>query len=162
MWKKNRINQVRINQGNNDINNYTNRYLRNHHSIRILSSDNILDEKNLSDEFFRQKTKFEESKLCQICKTKIGKYIGDCGCIVCEEHSKFKEIKKGVENNKICFNCGKTIKNLSLIKNNCHICLQEVPSVCHFKCGCAIEVCETCYIKCKKISKKCPGCRGNI
>ena len=160
--KNDRINQVRNNQRNNNINNYAHVNIRNRHSERISSSDNIIFEKDLGEEFIRQKTKFEENKLCQICKTKVGKYIGDCGCIVCEDHSKLKEVKKDEENYKICFNCGKTIKNLSLIKNNCHICLQEVPSVCHFKCGCAIEVCETCYVKCKMMSKKCPGCRGNI
>ena len=160
--KNDRINELRINQRNNNYNNNANIYIRNYHSQGISTSDNNLFEKDLSDEFIRQKTKFKENKLCQICNKNIGKYIGDCGCIVCQEHSKFKEIKKDEENYKICFNCGKTVKNLSLIKNNCHICLQEVPSVCHFKCGCTIEVCETCYIKCKRMSKKCPGCRGNI
>ena len=121
-----------------------------------------MHEKDLSDEFNRQNIKFKEKKLCQICKNKNGDYIGDCGCILCQEHSNFKSITKDNKNLKICLNCGKTIKDLKLIKYNCHICFQEVTSVCHFKCGCAIEVCESCYIKCKKISKKCPGCRGSI
>ena len=118
-------------------------------------------EKDLTDEFNRQKIKFE-NKLCQVCKIENGKYIGDCGCIVCQKHSNFKEVINDEGKFKICFNCVKKIKDLNLIKTYCHICLEEVPSVCHFKCGCAIEVCEKCYIKCKKMSKKCPGCRGNI
>ena len=152
--------KIRINQ--NNINNNINIHNRHHHSININSSENIISEKDLSDEFYRQKIKLEKDKLCQICKKNVGKYITDCGCIVCQEHSNFKTIKKDEEEYLICFNCGKTIKNLTLIKINCHICLQEVISVCHFKCGCALEVCEDCYIKCKKLSNKCPGCRGNI
>ena len=115
----------------------------------------------MTEEFNRQKIK-SENKLCQVCKKENGKYIGGCGCIVCQEHSNFKDIINDEGKFLICLNCGKIITELKLIKTNCNICLEEVPSVCHFKCGCAIEVCESCYIKCKKTSKKCPGCRGNI
>ena len=167
--KKDRINEIGLNQRNmnnryNVNNNYNsvNLYRTNQNVQDILSSENIISEKDLTDEFKRQKINLEKNKLCQVCKDKNAKYIGDCGCIVCQEHSNFKTIIKDGQNYKICFNCGKTIKDLTLMKTNCHICLQEVSSVCHFKCGCAIEVCESCYIKCKKISKKCPGCRGNI
>jgi hypothetical protein len=167
--KNERINEIRINQRNmnnrfnaNNNFNHPNLYRRNQNEQEILNSEKIMFEKDLTDEFNRQKINLEKNKLCQVCKNKNGKYISDCGCIVCQEHSNFKSIIKDGQNYKICFNCGKTIKDLTLMKTNCHICLQEVSSVCHFKCGCAIEVCESCYIKCKKISKKCPGCRGNI
>ena len=156
-----RINQPNINNHNNMNNNYNNVNLYRTNQ-EIFSSEKIKFEKDLTDEFNRQKINLEKNKLCQVCKNKNGKYISDCGCIVCQEHSNFKSIIKDGQNYKICFNCGKAIKDLTLIETNCHICLEEVPSVCHFKCGCAIEVCEKCYIKCKKLSKKCPGCRGNI
>ena len=146
---------------NNNINNNYNLFGINQNQQGILDSENNLYEKNLSEEFSRRKIKCE-NELCQVCKTEKGKYIGDCGCIVCQKHSNFKEVINDEGKFKICFNCGKTIKDLKLIKINCNICLEEVPSVCHFKCLCAIEVCENCYIKCKKANKKCPGCRGNI
>ena len=100
--------------------------------------------------------------ICKICKVEKGKYISEYGCIVCKNHSNFKKVKKDGEDYHICFNCGKMIKNLSLIKKICNICFQENISICHFKCGCTLEVCENCYIKCKKSSNKCPGCRRNI
>ena len=128
---------------------------------RISGNVIILKDNELSNEFNRLKIKFE-NKLCHFCKSENSKYIGDCGCIVCQKHSNFKEVINDEGKFKICYNCGKTIKDLKLIKTNCNICLEEVHSVCHFKCGCAIEVCENCYIKCKKENKKCPGCRGNI
>ena len=162
----NNRNNIHNNNANNNINNIYNNsnanlYERNQKEQIILNNEIILNEKDLSDEFNRRKIK-SENKLCQICKTGKGKYVGDCGCIVCEKHSNFKEVINNEGKFKICFNCGKTIKDLKLIKANCHICLEDVPSVCHFNCCCALEVCEKCYIKCKKMGKKCPGCRGNI
>ena len=159
--KKHRMNQNQNRNRNININNNVNLYIRN---LYITSStrNNMLYEKELSDEFNEQKIKFEKNMKCQICQVNKGKYLSDCGCIVCQLHSDFKIIDKPTEKNKICLNCGKLIKELSLIKNNCNICLQEIESICHFKCGCALKVCEECYIKCKKFGKKCPGCRGNI
>ena len=96
--KEGQANEIRINQNNiNNINNNAYIYSRHHHSININSSENIISEKDLSDEFYRQKMKLEKDKICQICKKNIGKYIGDCGCIVCQEHSNFKIIKKDEE-----------------------------------------------------------------
>ena len=158
--RKNRNNEVRIAQ--NNINNNNHNTFIAYRNIREITSSDKIYEKNLSNEFNRQKIKLQKNKMCQICKKNIGKYIGDCGCIVCQKHSNLENVIKKEENYKFCPKCGKMIKNLSLIKNNCHICLQEVLSVCHFKCGCAIEVCENCYINCKKKKKKCPGCRANI
>ena len=160
-YKKYSTNEVRINQ--NIRVNRNNSYIRNQNiqknkDILFLNYENAL-----INEFNKQKIIFEKNnKLCYVCKKKSGKYIGDCGCILCEVHSNLKLVKKGRENNKICFNCGKVNNNLVLLKNNCHICFQEGISVCHFKCGCALEVCENCYIKCKKLKKECPGCRGRI
>ena len=157
-------NQRRVNRDNlNNINNniIININRSNLNEQRVSSNEIILNENELSDEFKRLRIKIE-NKLCQVCKKENGKYIGDCGCIVCQEHSNFKEVINIEGKFKICFNCGKTIKDLKLIKTSCQICLEEVPSLCHFKCGCAIEVCENCYIKCRKESKRCPACRGNI
>ena len=161
--KKQSTNQRRVNRNNlNNINNINiNLNISNLNEQRISSNEIILNENELSDEFNRLKIKFE-NKLCQVCKIEKGKYIGDCGCVVCQKHSNFKEVINDEGKLKICFNCGKTIKDLKLIKTSCQICLEEVPSLCHFKCGCAIEVCENCYIKCRKDSKRCPACRGNI
>ena len=157
--KQRRVNRDNLNNINNNIIININR--SNLNEQRISSNEIILNENELSDEFKRLRITFE-NKLCQVCKKEKGKYIGDCGCIVCQEHSNFKEVINIEGKFKICFNCGKTIKDLKLIKTSCQICLEEVPSLCHFKCGCAIEVCENCYIKCRKESKKCPACRGNI
>ena len=159
--KKRRMNQNRNRHINININNNVNLYIRNQYTTNSMRN-NILLEKELTDEFNEQRIKFEKDMLCQICHKNKGKYISDCGCIICQIHSNFKISEKTNEKNKICFNCGKLIKDLSLIKNNCNICLQETESVCHFKCGCALKVCEECFIKCKKLDKKCPGCRGNI
>ena len=96
--------------------------------------------------------------MCQYCKKKIGKFKGDCGCILCKEHSTFNN----VEGKNVCHSCKKKIKKVTQIKYPCHICLQKKLSVAHFKCGCALEVCKDCYIKCKSSSNKCPGCRAII
>ena len=159
--RRHRMNQNRNRNVNVNINNNVNLYIRNQYT-QSSTRNNILYDKELTDEFNEQKIKLEKNMLCQICQKNKGKYLSDCGCIVCQVHSNFKMAKKASEKNKICLNCGKLIKDLSLIKNNCNICLQEVESVCHFKCECAFKVCEECYIKCKKLGKKCPGCRGNI
>ena len=156
--RNNAINEVRINGNRLNINNNIN--IRNQVQT-YLRSDNIIFEKNLSNEFDRLKIKNEE-KICQICKNKNGKYIGDCGCVVCEKHSNFTSIIKDEGKFKICFNCGKLIKNIMFIKNICNICFQEVSSLCHFKCCCTLKVCENCFIKCKKLNNKCPNCRKNI
>ena len=118
--RNNPINEIRINQRN--FENNFNSFRNNHNRHNILSWDDIFNKKDSIDEFGRRKIKFE-NKLCQVCKTEKGKYIGDCGCVVCEKHSNFKSIIKDEEKFLICLNCGKTIKDLKLIKTVCDICL---------------------------------------
>ena len=118
-----------------------------------------INKEEIADEFEIQKRKMEKkSQMCQYCKKKIGKFKGDCGCILCKEHSTFNN----VEGKNVCHSCKKKIKKVTQIKYPCHICLQKKLSVAHFKCGCALEVCKDCYIKCKSSSNKCPGCRAII
>ena len=118
-----------------------------------------INKEEIADEFEIQKKKMEKnSQLCQYCKKKIGKFKGDCGCVLCKEHSTFN----ATEGKNICYSCKKKVKKVTQIKYECHICLQKKLAVAHFKCGCAMEVCKDCYIKCKLSSDKCPGCRTII
>jgi len=118
-----------------------------------------INKEELADEFEVQKRKMDKkSQMCQYCKKKIGKFKGDCGCILCKEHSTFNN----VEGKNVCYSCKKKVKKVTQIKYQCHICFQKNLAVAHFKCGCALEVCKDCYIKCKSGSNKCPGCRATI
>ena len=128
----------------------------------VFQSTRTIDEKKFEDEFENQKIKNEKGEeLCQFCKKKQGKYICDCGCIVCAEHSKLKKAEGGNEDSKICFVCGKIVKEVKP-KHVCEICMENVLNVAHFECNCALEVCEKCYVKCKLESGKCPACRKQI
>ena len=147
----------------NDITIYRNRG-ENENNLDFSSSFNgssrvILSKEDLSQEFEMQKNKNEKNIMCQFCKKNPGKFTCDCGCIVCKEHSNLKKTEEGT---KVCFACGKTVNTVKAIKYPCHICLQDKLAVCHFKCGCALEVCKSCYINCKMNSDKCPGCRAII
>ena len=82
--------------------------------------------------------------------------------MVCKDHSSLKKQEGDGEIYKVCFVCDKIVKKVNPIKYPCHICFGKKISVCHFKCGCALEVCKDCYIKCKMQSNKCPGCRAII
>lgn len=155
-------NSDRNSEKNNNTNNNINLYSRNLNTQKSSPNINIAYEKKISDEFFRLRNIFKKKELCNVCGKNSGKYLCDCGCIVCEKHSNIKTVIIKKEKYKICFNCGTMIKNLSLISNKCNICLQEVEEICNFKCGCAFKVCEDCYIKSKKSLKNCPGCRKNI
>ena len=124
-----------------------------------IESNRSLYEKILNEEFEEQKLIKEKTEpLCQFCKKNIARYVCDCGCVVCDEHSKLKEDK---ENNKICFVCGKIVKIVKP-KFYCEICMEDVLSVAYFKCNCPLEVCSKCYVKCKFDSNKCPACRKLI
>lgn len=143
----------------NEINNNNNSNIER----RMNTSGREIFENELKNEFEIQKKKIEKNnQMCQYCKTKIGKYICDCGCIVCNEHSNLNIIKENNEEKKICFVCKKVVKNINPIQNICNICFQKKPSIAHFKCGCSILVCKECYVKCKLASNKCPGCRATI
>ena len=125
-----------------------------------------LNNEELMDEFEIQKRKNEKgNQICQYCKKKIGKFVYDCGCIVCQEHNNINKIIENKEENKIeikCIICKKNVNNIELIKKTCNICLEIKPSLAHFKCKCSFEVCKDCYVKCKMASDKCPGCREPI
>ena len=125
-----------------------------------------LNNKKLMDEFELQKRKIEKvTPICQYCKKKLGQFIYDCGCIVCKEHSNINKIKNNREESKEenkCNICNKNVNNINAITKTCNICLEIKPSIAHFKCGCAFEVCKECFVKCKKSDDKCPGCRAPI
>lgn len=120
---------------------------------------------SLLKDFEIQKIKMQKVwKTCSFCNKSPGKYISDCGCILCEKHSRQKEIpgnSKNKNNLKICFNCGKIVQKVTPRDFHCQICFQEKKFLVHFKCNCSLEVCKDCFIKCK-LTKKCPACRGDI
>ena len=117
----------------------------------------------LLEEFEKQKIKIEKgSPMCQFCKKKAGKYKCDCECIVCKEHSQLKEEQGDGGSYKVCFNCGKIVKKVTQIKQQCNICFEKKLTLVHFQCNCALLVCKNCFIKCKMESDKCPGCRAKI
>ena len=155
------INAYIINNNRNNYNiNYSNSNIdRNRLDTSGRTKFNI---EELGEEFDLQKKNEKGLQVCQFCKKKFGKYLCDCGCIVCKEHSIPKIIKENNEEKKICFVCKKVVKKINSIQKTCNICLQVKNSVVHFKCGCSIEVCKDCYIKCKMNSDKCPGCRKII
>ena len=127
------------------------------------SSRKKLTKEEILEEFKRQKIKTEKGyQACQFCKKKPGKYKCDCECVVCEEHSKLKKEQGDGEEYKVCFNCGKVVKKVTPIKQQCNICLEKKISLTHFPCNCSFLVCKECYVKCKLESDKCPGCRAKI
>ena len=139
---------INVNVSNNEINESERREIR---------------KEILKEEFEILKKKNEkENQICQFCKKKEGKFKCDCGCIVCNEHSKLNKKEGDIQNNKVCFVCNKIVKKVIPIKYDCNICFQQKINVTHFKCGCSLKVCKVCYIKCKMISNKCPGCRAII
>ena len=123
----------------------------------------ILSKDELAEEYESQKRKTSKPRMpCMFCKKKPGNFKCDCGCIVCKDHSELKELGNQGEKYKVCLNCGKKVDKITAIKYFCNICMQDKPSVVHFKCGCSMEVCKNCYIKCKMSNDKCPGCRAII
>ena len=152
---------MRFNHDNNDPNSV---YIFRRNQLDVSGSGRvIMSKEDLADEFENQRRKFEKVKnMCNFCHKKIGKFLADCGCVLCKDHSSLKNVEGDGENYKVCFACEKIVKKVKSIKFPCHICLQEKQSVAHFKCGCALEVCKECYIKCKLGSDKCPQCRAII
>ena len=122
-----------------------------------------LTKEEIMDEFEKQKINAEKGyEVCQFCKKKPGKYKCDCDCVVCKEHSLLKKVEGEGEENKVCFNCGKIVKKVTPIKQECNICFEKKINLVHFQCNCALLVCKECYVKCKMESDKCPGCRAKI
>ena len=122
-----------------------------------------LNKEDLMDEFEIQRRKKEKgNESCQFCNKKPGIFKCDCGCIVCKEHSKLKNMEKDGKQIKVCFKCEKIANQVNPIKYDCNICMEKKNSVAHFKCGCSLTVCQNCYVKCKLSSSKCPGCRALI
>ena len=148
---------------NNQVNNNNIQIIRRSLDDSNYVSSRSIQKEDLEDEFDIQRRKMEKGRqMCQFCKKKVGTFVCDCGCIVCKEHSKLKIMEGEGEKLKVCFVCNKIVKKVDNIKYNCNICFQNSQYVCHFKCGCALEVCKNCYIKCKTGSNKCPGCRAII
>ena len=152
------IMRMRIVQGNmNNVEIY-NRNMEEGSSQRVPMSKELILE-----EFEKQKLKIEKGvQPCMFCKKKPGRYKCDCECIVCKEHSQLKKEEGDGESYKVCFNCGKVVKKVTPIKEQCNICFEKKISLVHFNCGCALLVCKDCYVKCKLESDKCPGCRAKI
>ena len=131
-------------------------------SLNSAQSDRVINEKKFEDQFEEQKLKKEKGEeLCQFCKNKPGRYVCDCGCIVCLEHSKLKKVKRGKKFVKTCFVCKKVVKEVKP-KYTCEICMENVLCVAHFECNCALEVCKKCFVKCKIESDRCPACRKHL
>ena len=153
--------QVRLRIMQNNLNS-VNVYSR--HNMELESGARVqLSKEAISDEFEKQKAKYEKDKpLCQFCNKKTAKYKCDCDCIVCKEHSALKKEEGDGENYKVCFNCGKVVKKVVPIKQDCNICLEKKITLAHFACNCALLACKECYLKCRLESDKCPGCRANI
>ena len=150
-------NQI-IQENFNNINIYSRNNLEEPSSNRIPMSKELI-----LDEFEKQKLKIEKgNQMCMFCKKKPGKYKCDCECIVCKEHSQLKKEEGEGESYKVCFNCGKIVKKVSPIKQQCNICFGNKINLVHFQCNCALLVCKDCYVKCKLESDKCPGCRAKI
>ena len=160
----------RKNQNRNLAQNQNGLNVQNVNTVQVISRENLngsestrkINEKSFKNEFEEQKLlKEKNEELCQFCKKNVGKYICDCGCIVCIEHSKLKEVGNEKGKYKVCFVCEKTVNKIKP-KYNCEICMDDVLYVAHFKCNCSLEVCCKCYIKCKIESNKCPACRKVI
>ena len=164
-YKKNQQNLIQIEQLRNGIdvngvNVYSSRHiLQNSGSERSIKHDS---KQQLMEEFEEQKALNEKGETtCEFCKKKPGKYISDCGCVLCKEHSKLKTVDGDGGKYKVCFKCGKVAK-IVVPKYVCQICMQNRLALAHFKCNCAMEVCKICYVKCKMGSKRCPACRKDI
>ena len=162
-YKRKQIQQrqeiIRNHLSRNNLDNMTiyNRNEGNETTTKRLTKEEIVEE------FEKQKLKTEKGyEACQFCKTKPGKYKCDCECIVCKEHSMLKKVEGDGEEYKVCFNCGKIVKKVIVIKKECNICLQKKINLVHFQCNCALLVCKECYIKCRMQSDICPGCRAKI
>ena len=135
----------------------------NRHMEEESSNRRQISKELILDEFEKQKIKIEKgSPLCQFCKKKAGKFKCDCECIVCKEHSQLKEEQGDGGSYKVCFNCGKIVKKVTSIKQQCNICFEKKITLVHFQCDCALLVCKNCFLKCKMESDKCPGCRAKI
>ena len=107
-------------------------------------------------------TEEREFGLCDYCSSKPAKYLSDCGCKLCKDHSKpVKDINQ-TESYKSCPVCMKIVNKIQLRKGKCGICLQDKLKLAKFKCHCALMVCKECYIKCKVSNSNCPACRKPI
>ena len=116
------------------------------------------------EEFTDNRVLTEENEygLCDFCNYKAAKYIADCGCQLCKDHSKPIKDDDDAENIKKCPVCMKVVYKVHPKKFKCGICLEDKIHLAKFKCHCALTVCKDCYIKCKMTNGKCPACRKKI
>ena len=134
-----------------------------HPSARLESKPEKLSEK-YEEEFLHNRLETQEKELgvCDYCNCKPAKYLSDCGCKLCKDHSKpLKDLEED-GNNKKCPKCMKIVNKIQLRKGKCGICLQDKLKLAKFKCHCALMVCKECYIKCKVSNSNCPACRKPI
>lgn len=115
-------------------------------------------------EFISNKIQYDEKEtgMCQYCNCRPARYLSDCGCKLCKEHSKPVKDENEVDNNKKCPRCMKIVYKVQLIKMKCGICLEDKTKLAKFNCHCALMVCKDCYVKCKMTGKTCPACRKPI
>ena len=86
----------------------------------------VLSRDEIAEEYEIQRAKRNKVQMvCMFCKKKQGIYQCDCGCVVCKEHSKLKDIEKNGENYKGCHNCEKKVNKVTTIKITCNICMQR-------------------------------------
>ena len=119
----------------------------------------------LESEFLASKVKDLDSTdggLCNYCESKVARYVSDCGCELCKEHSKPIRETMEEEQHMKCPVCNKIIHKIQLKKSRCGICLENKKSLAKFKCKCALLVCKECFIRCRTTSDRCPACRAEI
>ena len=130
--------------------------------VEEMSSEKMMEK--YEGEFISNKIQYDEKEtgMCQYCNCRPARYISDCGCKLCKEHSKPVKDENEVDNNKKCPHCAKIVYKVQLIKMKCGICLEDKAKLAKFNCHCALMVCKDCYVKCKMTSKTCPACRKPI
>ena len=102
------------------------------------------------------------NNLCVYCHRKVGTERRNCGCLLCEEHKKPKEIIKNGDRILQCIKCGEMIVNKGKVNEGCEICLEVNRILKHFRCGCNGKVCNNCYQRILRERETCPFCRKSI
>ena len=152
----------RINNENNRINNNNNyrniiENNQNNNSNNLENNYPYIDNEKNNINNQRKSSNQSNNNLCEYCHLKKGIEKKNCGCFLCEEHNKPKEIISKDDKILQCIKCGYISKDIE----ECKICF-EYKRLKHFKCGCNGKVCNECYEKILKDKKNCPFCRKNI
>ena len=81
---------------------------------------NVINENNVTEKSKKVSyTPKRNNNLCIYCHRKQGIYKRNCGCFLCEEHFKPKEVIKNNDKILQCINCGFVILNEGQIKEEC-------------------------------------------